>query len=175
MADAVAVALGKRRRIGAGPACVAGVEQELHRGAGRAHQRVDVGLALQRRLLVEEGGFLYDSDAYDDELPYWTEVEGKAHLVVPYTLTNNDSRFMSGQLGTGDDFFAFLRDAFDMLYREGQTAPKMMSVGMHMRLLGHPARAAGLERFLDYVKRHDGVWVTRRLDIARHWTKTHPS
>ena len=128
-----------------------------------------------RRLLLEEGGFLYDSDAYDDELPYWTRVDGRAHLVVPYSLTNNDGRFMAGQVGTGADFFEFLRGAFDMLYREGATEPKMMSVGMHMRLLGHPARAAGLERFLDYVKGHEGVWVTRRLDIARHWAATHPA
>lgn len=124
-----------------------------------------------RRLLAEEGGFLYDSDAYDDELPYWVQQDGKPHLVIPYSLTNNDGRFMAGQVGTGDDFFAFLKDAFDMLYREGG---RMMSVGMHMRLLGHPARAAGIERFLDYVSRQDGVWVTRRLDIAHHWRDTHP-
>lgn len=127
-----------------------------------------------RRLLVEEGGFLYDSDAYDDELPYWTRVDGKPHLVVPYSLTNNDGRFMSGQVGTGGEFFEFLRDAFDMLYAEGATQPKMMSVGMHMRLLGHPARASGLQRFLDYAAGCSGVWITRRLDIAQHWAATHP-
>lgn len=126
-----------------------------------------------RRLVVEEGGFLYDSDAYDDELPYWTRVDGKPHLVVPYSLTNNDGRFMAGQIGTGGEFFEFLRDAFDMLYAEGRMQPKMMSVGMHMRLLGHPARASGLQRFLDYVASQPGVWITRRLDIARHWAATH--
>lgn len=125
-----------------------------------------------RRLLVEEGGFLYDSDAYDDELPYWVQQDGKPHLVVPYSLTNNDTRFMAGQLNTGDDFFHFLKDAFDMLFAEGG---RMMSVGMHMRLLGHPARAAGLQRFLDYVAGHEGVWITRRLEIAQHWTKTFPA
>jgi len=126
-----------------------------------------------RRLIVEEGGFLYDSDAYDDELPYWVTVAGKPHLVVPYTLTNNDTK-MVGPVGTGEAFFGYLKDAFDMLYREGRTQPKMMSVGMHMRLLGHPARAAGLQRFLDYVAGHAGVWITRRGDIARHWMATHP-
>ncbi len=128
-----------------------------------------------RRLVVEEGGFLYDSDAYDDELPYWTEVGGKPHLVVPYSLTNNDGRFMAGQVGTGGEFFEFLKDAFDMLYEEGKSQPKMMSVGMHMRLLGHPARASGLQRFLDYVAGRSGVWVTRRLEIAQHWAATHPA
>src|SRR5580698_6312380 len=122
-----------------------------------------------RRLLVEEGGFLYDSDAYDDELPYWTRVEGKPHLVVPYTLGANDSKFGRDAFATGDDFFTYCRDAFDFLYREGATQPKMMSIGMHMRILGHPARASALERLLDHIHSHQGVWVTRRLDIARHW------
>lgn len=125
-----------------------------------------------RRLLAEEGGFLYDSDAYDDELPYWTEALGRPHLVVPYSLTNNDTRFAAGQLGTGEDFFQFLRDALDMLHAEGG---RMMSVGMHMRLLGHPARAAGLARFLDYVQGLEGVWITRRIEIARHWAAVHPA
>jgi putative urate catabolism protein len=127
-----------------------------------------------RRLLAEEGGFLYDSDAYDDELPYWTTQLGKPHLVVPYTLVNNDAKFARGGFGTGEDFFQYCRDAFDVLYREGRTQPKMMSVGLHMRLIGHPGRAAGLERLLDYVSRFEGVWITRRLDIARHWVATHP-
>jgi allantoinase len=127
-----------------------------------------------RRLVVEEGGFLYDSDAYDDELPYWATVEGKPHLVVPYTLSNNDSKFGRGDFGTSDDFFTYCRDAFDVLYREGARAPKMMSVGLHMRLIGHPGRSSGLERFLDYVARHRGVWICRRLDIARHWREHHP-
>jgi allantoinase len=127
-----------------------------------------------RRLVVEEGGFLYDSDAYNDELPYYVSVAGKPHLVVPYGLSTNDVKQASGILGTADDFFQFLRDAFDMLYAEGAQTPRMMSVGMHMRILGHPARAAGLARFLDHVSRHDKVWVTRRLDIARHWLAHHP-
>ena len=126
-----------------------------------------------RRLIVEEGGFLYDSDYYGDELPFWKTVDGKPHLIVPYSLTNNDGKF-AGWTGTADQWFAFVRDAFDMLYREGATRPKMMSVGLHMRLIGHPARAAGLERLLDYLMRHEGVWITRRLDIARHWIATHP-
>lgn len=128
-----------------------------------------------RRLVVEEGGFLYDSDAYDDELPYWTRVGGKPHLVVPYSLVNNDGKFGNGQFATAEDYFQWHKDAFDMLYAEGRTSPKMMSVGLHMRLIGHPARAAGLQRFLDYVAKHSGVWVTRRLDIARHWAATHPA
>ena len=128
-----------------------------------------------RRLVVEEGGFLYDSDAYDDELPYWRTVGGKPHLVVPYSLVNNDGKFASGAFGTASDYFQFHKDAFDLLYREGRTQPKMMSVGLHMRLIGHPARAAGLERLLDYIKGFDGVWITRRLDIARHWMATHPA
>jgi len=126
-----------------------------------------------RRLVAEEGGFLYDSDAYNDELPYWRTVGGKAHLVVPYSLANNDGKYLAG-IGNSEQWFSYIRDAFDMLYREGAKTPKMMSVGLHMRLIGHPARAAGLERLLDYVLKHPGVWITRRLDIARHWIATHP-
>jgi len=127
-----------------------------------------------RRLLVEEGGFLYDSDAYNDELPYWLTVGGRGHLVVPYSLTTNDSKFGRGVFAGGEDFFGFLKEAFTQLYAEGTTLPKMMSVGLHLRLAGHPARAAGLARFLDHVAGFDDVWVTRRLDIARHWAATHP-
>jgi putative urate catabolism protein len=127
-----------------------------------------------RRLLVEQGGFLYDSDAYNDELPYWVKVAAKPHLVVPYSLTNNDTKFGRGVFATSDDFFTFCRDAFDMLYREGKTAPKMMSVGLHLRQIGHPGRAAGLGRFLDYMQHHSGVWICRRGDIARHWVTVHP-
>ena len=126
-----------------------------------------------RRLVVEEGGFLYDSDTYNDELPYWRTVSGKPHLVVPYTLTHNDAKYNSG-IGTSEQWFGFLRDSFDMLYREGAKTPKMMSIGLHSRIAGHPARAAALERLLDHITRHPGVWVTRRLDIAQHWVKTHP-
>jgi allantoinase len=128
-----------------------------------------------RRLVVEEGGFLYDSDAYDDELPYWTTVGGRPHLVIPYSLVNNDGKFANGVFGSSNDYFEWHKDAFDMLYREGRTQPKMMSVGLHMRVIGHPARAVGLERFLDYVMKFEDVWIARRIDIARHWIKTHPS
>ncbi len=127
-----------------------------------------------RELLVEEGGFLYDSDAYNDELPYWVEVGGNPHLVVPYSLTHNDSKFSRGWLNTGQQFFEFIRDGFDMLYAEGATQPKMMSIGLHTRLIGHPARAAGLARLLDYIKGFDDVWVTGRLNIAQHWMEHHP-
>ncbi len=128
-----------------------------------------------RRLVVEEGGFLYDADAYNDDLPYWTTVSGKGHLVIPYTMDNNDMKFGGIQgFNTGEDFYTYLRDAFDVLYAEGATAPKMMSVGLHMRLAGRPGRAAGLARFLDHVSKHEGVWICRRVDIARHWMATHP-
>jgi putative urate catabolism protein len=127
-----------------------------------------------RRLLVEEGGFLYDSDAYNDELPYWQTVNGKPHLVIPYSLTTNDSKFGRGWFSTGEDFFQFTKDAFDMLYEEGAYAPKMMSIGLHQRLIGHPARAMGLKRLLDYIGGFEDVWVCNRLDIAKHWIKTHP-
>ncbi|WP_250537246.1 allantoinase PuuE [Caballeronia sp. AZ10_KS36] len=126
-----------------------------------------------RRLLAEEGGFLYDSDYYGDELPFWKVVENRPHLVIPYSLTTNDGQYASS-VGTGSQWFEFMRDTFDMLYREGATQPKMMSVGLHMRLIGHPARAAGLERFLDHVMKHEDVWITRRIDIARHWIAEHP-
>jgi putative urate catabolism protein len=128
-----------------------------------------------RRLVVEEGGFLYDADAYNDDLPYWVTVSGKGHLVIPYTMDNNDMKFAGVQgFNTGEDFYTYLRDAFDVLYAEGATAPKMMSVGLHMRLAGRPGRAAGLVRFLDHVLKHEGVWICRRVDIARHWMATHP-
>lgn len=126
-----------------------------------------------RRLLVEEGGFVYDSDYYGDELPFWKLVGTTPHLVIPYSLTNNDGQY-GGAVGTSDQWFSFIRDAFDMLYQEGATQPKMMSIGLHMRLIGHPARAAGLERLLDYVQSKPDVWVTRRIDLAHHWIKEHP-
>ena len=127
-----------------------------------------------RRLLVEHGGFLYDSDSYSDDLPYWTNDYGRPHLVVPYTMVNNDTHFLRGNLANGDDFHAFLRDGIDLLRDEGATAPKMMSVGLHMRITGHPGRAAGLARLLDHVRSLDDVWVCRREDIARHWMERHP-
>jgi putative urate catabolism protein len=133
-----------------------------------------------RKLVVEEGGFLYDSDSYADDLPYWVydyvRDNGKPHLVIPYTLDNNDMRFATNQgFNSGEQFFTYLRDAFDFLYAEGETAPKMMSVGLHCRLVGRPGRAAALARFLDYVQKHEKVWLCRRVDIARHWHEFHPS
>ena len=140
-----------------------------------------------RRLVVEHGGYLYDADSYADDLPYWTSVrverDGAARdvplLIVPYTLDTNDMRFASAQgFNSGTQFFDYLKDAFDVLYREGDPdgldAPKMLSVGMHARLAGRPARIAALERFLDYVLAHERVWICRRVDIARHWIATHP-
>jgi putative urate catabolism protein len=137
-----------------------------------------------RRLVVEHGGLLYDADYYGDDLPFWTEVEvtggeKKPHLVVPYTLDSNDMRFATPQgFNTGDQFFQYLKDAFDVLYTEGdpqgQDRPKMLSIGMHCRLLGRPGRFRALQRFLDYVQAHDKVWICRRVDIARHWIETHP-
>ena len=128
-----------------------------------------------RRLVVAEGGFLYDSDAYDDDLPYWVTVDGKGHLVIPYSFDNNDSRFTRSQgFDLADEFFAYLRDGFDWLYAEGAKMPRMMSVGLHCRLIGKPGRIGGLARFLDHVRRHDDVWLCRRVDIARHWRARHP-
>lgn len=126
-----------------------------------------------RRLLVEEGGFTYDSDYYGEELPFWQTVQGKPHLVVPYSLTNNDGKYAAGMVHS-DQWFGLIRDAFDVLYKEGATQPKMMSVGLHQRLIGHPGRMAGLWRLLDHVLKHKDVWVTRRMDIARHWIATYP-
>jgi len=129
---------------------------------------------VSRKLIVEEGGFLYDSDSYADDLPYWVYDHSKPHLVIPYTLDNNDMRFATNQgFNSGDQFFAYLRDAFDVLYEEGETAPKMMSVGLHCRLVGRPGRAAALSQFLDYVQQHDRVWLCRRIDIAKHWHQHH--
>ena len=128
-----------------------------------------------RRLVVEEGGFLYDSDAYNDDLPYWVRVGSTPHLVIPYTLDNNDMKFGTPQgFSTSEDFFTYLRDAFDVLYAEGAHTPRMMSVGLHMRLAGRPGRLRALTRFLDHVERHDRVWLCRRIDIAQHWIANHP-
>ena len=128
-----------------------------------------------RKLVVAEGGFLYDSDAYDDDLPYWVTVDGKGHLVIPYSFDNNDSRFTRSQgFDLADEFFAYLRDGFDWLYAEGAKTPRMMSVGLHCRLIGKPGRIGGLTKFLDHVRRHDDVWLCRRVDIARHWHARHP-
>lgn len=133
-----------------------------------------------RRLVVEHGGFLYDSDYYGDELPFWMEVETRGgqrqpHLVVPYTLDANDMRFASPQgFNTATQFFDYLRDSFDVLYAEGGDSPRMLSIGMHARLLGRPGRFIALQRFLDHLSAHDKVWVCRRVDIAKHWRQHHP-
>ena len=128
-----------------------------------------------RRLVAEYGGFLYDADSYADDLPYWELVGGKPQLIVPYTLDTNDMRFATPQgFNTGEQFFAYLRDAFDTLYAEGAESPKMLSIGLHCRLAGRPARLAALARFLDHVQRHDRVWICRRVEIARHWHEHHP-
>jgi allantoinase len=137
-----------------------------------------------RRLVAEHGGFVYDADYYGDDLPFWTAVETstgalKPHLIVPYTLDTNDMRFAAAQgFNSGTQFYDYLKDAFDVLYREGDPLgldrPKMLSIGMHCRIIGRPARAAALERFLDYVHSHHKVWIARRIDIARHWQDTHP-
>jgi len=128
-----------------------------------------------RALVVEDGGFEYDADDYSDDLPFWLTVADKPQLIVPYTLDTNDMRFAAAQgFNSGDQFFAYLRDAFDVLYREGAETPKMLSVGLHCRLVGRPARLAALERFIDHVQTHDHVWCARRIDIARHWQAQHP-
>jgi len=127
-----------------------------------------------RRLVVEHGGFLYDSDSYADDLPYWISIRGERHLVVPYTLDVNDMRFVTPQgFATSTDFFSYARDAFDALYQEGVFAPKMLSVGLHARIIGRPGRIIGLEQFLEHVRAHEDVWICRRVDIARHWHKEH--
>ncbi|MDZ7749193.1 MAG: hypothetical protein U5K43_10430 [Halofilum sp. (in: g-proteobacteria)] len=133
-----------------------------------------------RRLVVEHGGFLYDSDYYGDDLPFWQRVataDGATHdhLVVPYTLDANDMRFTTPHgFANGEQFYQYLRDAFDVLYAEGAEAPKMLSVGLHCRLVGRPGRLRGLQRFLDHVERHERVWICRRVEIARHWAEHHP-
>ncbi|ATX81610.1 putative urate catabolism protein [Mariprofundus ferrinatatus] len=128
-----------------------------------------------RRLLREHGGLLYLSDAYNDDLPYWL-TDTPAQLVIPYSLVTNDMRFLQPNgFSSGEDFFRLLKDSFDLLWREGETAPKMMSIGLHPRISGHPARAMALARFQDYLLQHDDVWICRREDIARHWLSEHPS
>lgn len=180
--------------------------QEMDEATERAHMREAVAIITDltgsaplgwytgrdspntRKLVVEHGGFRYDADYYGDDLPFWqrvahTDAAGAAavtpHLVLPYTLDTNDMRFASAQgFNSGAQFFDYLKDAFDVLYAEGDpdglNQPKMLSVGLHCRLAGRPARAAALARFLDYVQRHEQVWITRRIDIAEHWHATHP-
>jgi peptidoglycan/xylan/chitin deacetylase (PgdA/CDA1 family) len=125
-------------------------------------------------LVNEVEDLLYSSDSYADDLPYWIHDYGKPHLIIPYTLDNNDMRFATNQgFNCGEQFFTYLKDAFDTLYQEGEISPKMMSVGLHCRLVGRPGRSKALARFLDYVLEHEQVWVCRRVDIARHWHQHH--
>ena len=127
-----------------------------------------------RDLVIEDGGFLYDSDSYSDDLPYWETRGKKKQLIIPYTLDNNDMRFATNQgFNTGDHFFTYLKDSFDALYEEGKTNPKMMSVGLHCRIVGKPGRIQALKKFLNYIKKHKNVWVCKRVDIAKHWIKNY--
>ena len=127
-----------------------------------------------RDLVFEDGGFLYDSDSYSDDLPYWEIRKNKKQLIIPYTLDNNDMRFATNQgFNTGEHFFNYLKDSFDALYEEGKTNPKMMSVGLHCRLIGKPGRIQSLKKFLDYIQMHEDVWICKRIDIAKHWIKNY--
>ena len=132
------------------------------------------------RLVADHGGFEYDSDYYGDDLPFWMQVKKTSgevvpQLIVPYTMDCNDMRFALPQgFSQGEDFFTYLRDSFDALYAEGADTPKMMSIGMHCRLLGKPGRIVALQKFLDHIEKHDKIWVCRRIDIARHWKQVHP-
>lgn len=128
------------------------------------------------RIALEEGGFTYNADSYADDLPYWDFVNGRAQLMVPYTLDANDMRFATPQgFNSGEQFYQYLKDSFDVLYSEGETSPKMMSVGLHCRLAGRPGRAAAVARFLDYVQKFDQVWLCRRIEIAQHWINEFPA
>ncbi len=127
-------------------------------------------------LVIEEGGFLYCSDSYSDDLPYWEKRGNKKILIIPYTLDNNDMRFATNQgFNSGDQFYTYLKDSFDTLYNEGKRNPKMMSVGLHCRLIGRPGRIQSLRKFLDYVLKHKDVWFCKRIDIAKHWIKNYPN
>ncbi|MDA9605052.1 allantoinase PuuE [Candidatus Pelagibacter sp.] len=127
-----------------------------------------------RDLVMEDGGFLYDSDSYSDDIPYWETRNKKKQLIIPYTLDNNDMRFATNQgFNTGDHFFSYLKDSFDALYEEGKTNPKMMSVGLHCRLIGKPGRIQSLKKFIDYILKYEDVWICKRIDIAKHWIKNY--
>ena len=129
-----------------------------------------------RDLVFQDGGFLYDSDSYSDDLPYWEYNKNKKQLIIPYTLDNNDMRFATNQgFNSGEQFYTYLKDSFDALYEEGKTNPKMMSVGLHCRLIGRPGRIQSLKKFLDYVLKFKDVWICKRIDIAKHWIKNYPS
>jgi len=127
-----------------------------------------------RDLVMEDGGFLYDSDSYSDDLPFWESRNKKKQLIIPYTLDNNDMRFATNQgFNTGDHFYSYLKDSFDALYEEGRTNPKMMSVGLHCRIIGKPGRIQSLKKFLDYILKHQDIWICKRVDIAKHWIKNY--
>ena len=127
-----------------------------------------------RDLVFDDGGFLYDSDSYSDDLPYWEYRGKKKQLIIPYTLDNNDMRFATNQgFNTGDHFYNYLKDSFDALYEEGKTSPKMMSVGLHCRLIGRPGRIQSLKKFIDYVLKFEDIWICKRIDIAKHWIKNY--
>ena len=129
-----------------------------------------------RDLVFQDGGFLYDSDSYSDDLPYWEYNKNKKQLIIPYTLDNNDMRFATNQgFNSGEQFYTYLKDSFDALYEEGKSNPKMMSVGLHCRLIGRPGRIQSLKKFLDYVLKFKDVWICKRIDIAKHWIKNYPS
>ena len=129
-----------------------------------------------RDLVFDDGGFLYDSDSYSDDLPYWEYRKDKKQLIIPYTLDNNDMRFATNQgFNSGDQFYNYLKDSFDALYEEGKNNPKMMSVGLHCRLIGRPGRFQSLKKFIDYVQKFDDIWICKRIDIAKHWIKNYPS
>ena len=129
-----------------------------------------------RDLVFDDGGFLYDSDSYSDDLPYWEYKKDKKQLIIPYTLDNNDMRFATNQgFNSGEQFYTYLKDSFDTLYEEGKTNPKMMSVGLHCRLIGRPGRIQSLKKFLDYVLKFNDVWICKRIDIANHWIKNYPN
>jgi putative urate catabolism protein len=160
------------------------VEREHMRRAIEIHRRLTGERPLgwytgrtgpnSRRLAAEEGGFLYNADDYSDDLPFWTWEAGAPQLIVPYTLEANDMRFSGTGLNTGEQFFSYLKDAFDVLYAEGAERPKMLSVGLHCRIVGRPGKLAGLERFIAYAQSHPDVWFCRRIEIARHWRRRHP-
>lgn len=160
------------------------VEREHIRTAIDIHTRVTGSRPLgwytgrdspnTRKLILEQGGFLYDSDSYADDLPYWNHDYGKPHLIIPYTLDTNDMRFAAPQgFNCGDQFYSYLKDSFDALYAEGHATPKMLNIGLHCRIIGRPGRIQSLERFIQHVLKHQDVWVCRRIDIARHWHRYH--
>ena len=128
-----------------------------------------------RKLVAEEGGFLYDSDDYSDDLPFWSRIINKPHLIIPYTLDANDMRFATNQgFNTSDHFYNYLVDTFNTLYEEGKSSPKMMSIGLHCRLIGRPGRFQGLKKFIDYILNFDDIWIAKRIDIAKFWINSFP-